>query len=99
MLVQTINVSSEDIGMEFGMGKCAMLVIQKGKNVKSPGIELPDGKVIKLLHEGESYKYHEILAADRFLGEEMESKLNYGNLVQGNNAWTVTLLRYLWSVY
>ena len=34
MLVQTIDVSSEDIGMEFGMGKCAMLVIQKGKNVK-----------------------------------------------------------------
>ena len=30
-LVQTINVSSEDIGMDFGIEKCTMLVIQKGR--------------------------------------------------------------------
>ena len=30
---------------------------EKGKIVKSVGIELPDGKVIKSLQEGESYKY------------------------------------------
>ena len=65
-LVQTNNVSSEDTGIDFGIGKCAMLVIQKGKNVKSPGIELPDGKVIKLLQEGESCRYLEILTADTF---------------------------------
>ena len=33
--------------MEFGIKKCAVLVIEKGKTVKSVGIELPDGKVIK----------------------------------------------------
>ena len=43
--------------MEFGIEKCAMLVMEKGKIVKSVGIELPDSKVIKLLQEGESYKY------------------------------------------
>ena len=43
-----------------------MLVIEKGKNVKSVGIELPDGKIIKSLREGESYKYLEILEADNF---------------------------------
>ena len=32
-------------------------VMEKGKIVKSVGIELPDGKVIKSLQEGESYKY------------------------------------------
>ena len=48
-LVQTVRVFSEDIGMEFGMGKCAMLVMEKGKIVKSVGIELSDGKVIKSL--------------------------------------------------
>ena len=36
-LVQTIWVFSEDIGMEFGIKKCAMLVIEKGKIVKSVG--------------------------------------------------------------
>ena len=60
--------------MEFGIEKCAMVVMEKGKIVKSVGIELPDGKVIKLLQEGESYKYLGILEADKFLEERM--KLN-----------------------
>ena len=53
-LVQTVCVFSVDIGMEFGIEKWAMLVMQRGKIVKSVGIEFPDGKVIKLLQEGES---------------------------------------------
>ena len=107
-LVQTICVFSEDIGMEFGIEKCAPLVMEKGKIVKSVGIELPDGKVIKSLQEGESYLG--ILEADKFLEEKMElnvskeyirrltkvskSKVNGGNLVQGVNTWAVSLLRY-----
>ena len=45
-LVETVHVFSEDIGMEFDIEKCAMLVMEKGKIVKSVGKELPDGKVI-----------------------------------------------------
>ena len=56
-LVQKVHVFSEDIGMEFGIEKCAMLVMKRGKIVKSAGIELTDGKIIKSLQEGESYKY------------------------------------------
>ena len=48
-LVQTIHIFSKDIGMEFVIEKCAMLVIEKGKIVKSVGIELSDGRVIKSL--------------------------------------------------
>ena len=48
-LVQTVRVFNEDIGIEFVTEKCAMLVMEKGKIVKSIGIELPDGKVIKSL--------------------------------------------------
>ena len=54
-----------------------MLVMMKGKIVKSVGIELSDGKVIKViksLQEGESYKYLGILEVDKFLEEKM--KLN-----------------------
>ena len=109
-LVQTVRVFSEDIGMEFGIEKCDMLVVEKGKIVKSVGIELPDGKVIKSLQEGESYKYLGILEADKFLEERrklnvskeyirrlrkvLKSKLNGGNLVHRVNAWAVSLLRY-----
>ena len=109
-LVQTIGVFSEDIGMEFAIDKSAMFVTEKREIVKSIGIELPDGKVIKALQEGQTYKYLGILEADKFLGQEMKlkvskeyfrrlrkvlkSKLNGGNLDQGVNTWAVSLLRY-----
>ena len=70
-LVQTVCAFSEDIGMEFGIKKCDMLVMEKGKIVKSVGIELPNGKVIKSLQEGGSYNYLGILEADKFLEEKM----------------------------
>ena len=107
LLVQAIHVFSEDLGIDFSIEKCAMLMIEKGKIVKSVGIELPDGKVIKRLQEGECYNYLGILEVDRLLGEEMKlkviknyfrrlkkvlkSKLNGGNLV---HSWEVSLLRY-----
>ena len=71
-LVQTVCVFSEVIGMEFGIKKCAMLVLEKGKILKSVGIELPGGKVIKSIQEGESYKYLGILEADKFFRREDE---------------------------
>ena len=49
LLVHTIRVFSDNTGVELGTEKYAMLVIEKGKTVKSVGIELPDGKVIKSL--------------------------------------------------
>ena len=109
-LVQNVCVFSEDIGMEFGIEKCTMLVMERGKFVKSVGIELPDGKVIKSLQEGESYKYLEILESDKWLEEKMKlnvskefirrlrkvlkSKLNGGYLVHRVNTWAVSLIRY-----
>ena len=69
LLVQRVRDFSKDIGMEFGIEKCAMLVMEKGKIVKSVGIELPDSKVIKSLQEGESYKYLGIFEA--FFEEKM----------------------------
>ena len=108
-LVQTVHVS-EDVGMEFGIEKCAILVMEKGKIVKLVSTELPSGKVIKSSQEDESHKYLGILEADKFLEEKMKfnlskeyirslrkvlrSKLNGGNLVSGVNTWAVYLLRY-----
>ena len=50
-LIQTVRIFSTDIGMQFGIDKCAMLVMKKGKIVKSDGIQLPNDKVIKSLEE------------------------------------------------
>ena len=40
-LVQTVCAFNEDIGMEFGIDKYVMLVMEKRKIVKSVGVELP----------------------------------------------------------
>ena len=46
-LVQIISIFSRNMGMEFGIKKCEMLLIERGKIVESVGIEIPDSKVIK----------------------------------------------------
>ena len=58
--------------MEFGVEKCGVIVMQKGKIVKSVGTELPNGNVIKSLQEDESYEYLGILEADKFLEDKVE---------------------------
>ena len=49
--------------MEFGIEKCAMLVMKKGKKI-TEGIELPSQDKIRILGEKENYKYLGILEAD-----------------------------------
>ena len=43
LLVQTVCAFSKDAGMKFGIEKFTMLVMEKGKIVRSVGRELPDG--------------------------------------------------------
>ena len=103
-LIHTVRIYSRDIGMEFGIEKCAMLVM------KSDGIELPNKDKIKTLTEKETYKYVGILEADTIKQAEMkekiqkeylrrtrkllETKLNSRNLIKGINTWAVPLVRY-----
>ena len=42
-LVQTVRIVSDNIGMKFGLDKCAVLIMKRGKKVESDGIDLPDG--------------------------------------------------------
>ena len=42
-LVQTVRIVSGDIRMEFGIEKCALVNIQRGKVTRTEGIQLPDG--------------------------------------------------------
>ena len=109
-LIQTVRAFSENIGMQFGIDRCAMLVIKKGKIVKSDGIQLPNDKVIKSLEEGESYKNLDVLEADKVMVNEMkdkvkkeyyrrvkkvlETKLNSGNVFKAINTWAVSVVRY-----
>ena len=38
--------------MEFGLPKCGVLIMKRGKVVKSEGISMPDRKMMKNIEEG-----------------------------------------------
>ena len=50
-LVQTVRIVSGDIRMEFGIEKCALVNIQRGKITRTEGIHLPHGNNIKDIDE------------------------------------------------
>ena len=63
-LVRTVHVFSSEIGMEFGIKKCGILAMKRGKIVKSEGIKLPDGEVMKQVGQ-EGYTYLSIIELDK----------------------------------
>ena len=53
-LIHTVRIYSQDIGMEFGIEKCAMLVMKSGKRHMTGGMELPNHDRIRTLEENET---------------------------------------------
>ena len=109
-LIHTVRIYSRDIGMEFGIEKCALLVMKSGKRHLTDGIELPNQLKVRMLAENETYKYLGILRADTIKQVEMknkiqkeyprrtrellETKLFSRNLIKGINTWAVPFVRY-----
>ena len=52
-LIHAVRIYSQDIGMEFGIEKCAMLVMKSGKRHMTDGMELPNHDRIRTLEENE----------------------------------------------
>ena len=71
----THRINSQDIGMEFGIEKCALLVMKSGRRYLTDGIELPNRDKIRTLTENETYKYLGILEADTIKQVEMKNKI------------------------
>ena len=42
-LVQTVHIFREDIGAQFGINKCGILIMERGKVIRADGIRLTDG--------------------------------------------------------
>ena len=74
-LIQIIRIYSQDIGMEFDTGKCAMLVMKNGKRETTERIKLPNQENIRALEEKETYKYLGILEFDTIKQAEMKEKV------------------------
>ena len=107
-LIHAVRIYSQDIGMEFGIEKCAMLVMKSGKHHLTDGMELPNQDKIRTLGEKETYKYLGILKVDTFKQVEkkekiqkeylrrtrklLETKLSSRNLIKGINTWALAPL-------
>ena len=50
--------------MEFGIDKCATLVLKRGKYTKFDAISLSDERIMEGLIEGPDYKYVGIIQPD-----------------------------------
>ena len=74
-LIHKIRIYSQDIGMEFGIEKCALFVMKSGKRHLTDGIELRNQDKIRTLAEHETYKYLGILEADTIKQVEMKNKI------------------------
>ena len=62
-LVSTVEAFSKDIGMEVGVKKCGMVIMNRG-NIKSiDEIELPSSEKIREIEDG--YKYLGIMEYDK----------------------------------
>ena len=106
-LVRTVHIFSTDIGMEFGLKKCGILVMRKV--VRCEGITLPNGDIMKEV-EKQGYTYLGIIELDKIKEKEMKektikeyklrlrlvlkSKLNGKNKITAINTWAVAIFRY-----
>ena len=73
--IQTVRIYSQDIGMKFGIEKCAMIVMKNGKRHVTEGVRQPNQVFIRTLAEEETCKYLEILEADTIKQVEMKEKI------------------------
>ena len=106
-LIHAVRIYSQDIGMEFSIEKCDMLVMKSGKQHLT---EWNYQIKIRMLREKETYKYLGILEANsikqvemkekmkreylRRTGKLLKTKLSSKNLIKGINTWAVPLVRY-----
>ena len=74
-LMHVVSIYSQDIGIEFGIKKCAMLVMKSGKRHLTDGLEQPNQDKIRTLAGNETYKYLGILGVDTIKKVEMKDKM------------------------
>ena len=59
--------------MQFGLGKCGLLVLKREKDAKLNGIELPNGQIRKEIDES-GYKYFGIVEMDIIKEKDMKTR-------------------------
>ena len=74
-LIHAVSIYSQDIGMEFGIEKCAMLVMKGSKRHMTDGMEVSNLDKIWTFGVKETYKYLDILEANTIKQVDMTVKI------------------------
>ncbi|CAB0030643.1 unnamed protein product, partial [Trichogramma brassicae] len=116
-LVKLLKITedfSNSIRMEFGVDKCAVMHVQRGKVVNATNLHLSETISLRSLQESETYKYlgmSQSLSIEdgnikqtikgRFfcrLTKVLKSLLSGGNKARAFNAWVMPLLSYSFGI-
>ena len=104
-----MHTYSEEIGMQFAIEKCGVLIMERGKVVTINGIRLSDEQDMKDIDETD-YTYLGILEIDKTKEKEMKKKftkeylqqlrlilrpkVNGRNKIMAVNIWAVSVMTY-----
>ena len=104
-----MRIISDDVGIIFGLDKCAVLVFKKGIMVRTEAIELPDRKRMGEVNL-DGCKYLGMLQLDFIMNREVKEKVKSeyirrvkklarsqlirGNVIAAVNAWAVGINGY-----
>ena len=66
---------SNDIDMAFGIEKCKVLNVVRGKYAKMGGVKLPDGELIEEMMEDDVYKYLGVVESTTIKHTDMKKKI------------------------
>ena len=113
-LQETTQIFSNDIGMSFGLEKCAKISIVRGKVKNRDNIILSSGEEIRELNNQKFYKYlgveenkvigqtetKEKLLKEYFsrLRKILKSELNSYNMIMAINQWAVPAITYRFGI-
>ncbi|XP_044751720.1 uncharacterized protein LOC123311715 [Coccinella septempunctata] len=104
--LELVRKFSEDIGMSFGLQKCAVIEVKRGKMVEGGNIRISDGREIAELSFGERYKYlgiqqtYEIKQRENKEGAKNElmrrvrTQLSAKNKIEALNIWAIPSFTY-----
>ena len=84
-LIHAVRIYSQDMEMEFGIDKYAMLVMNSGKHHQTDWMEHRNQEKIRMLGENETYKYLGILEADTIKQVEIKDKIQKEYLRRSRN--------------
>lgn len=113
-ILKVVHSISQDIGMTFGLSKCQIVNVHKGKVVNAPEVEL-DGMIISAMAtNGDPYKYLGFLQTNKMEHKKMKqtltnqfharlkavlrTKLNSKNLVKAINSYVIPILAYSFGI-